>query len=171
MGFVCRQHRTVASPSRKHPGVPRVTRREIGHAEVLAFVRPDTFHGKAAGFGEVIQGREAVLVGVLCVDRFAQGEQERHAGNTNDLVATADKVHFDPPSGDVVEGPVGELLDVEVGAQLAIDPHQDVAVERGRDAPSVVVGCLDHARILPQIDAEQEPAAATTQPRRLSQQS
>ena len=51
---------------------------------------------------------------------------------------------------------MGELLDVEVGAQFAIDPHQDVAVERGRDALSVVVGGLDDARVFPQIDAEQE---------------
>ena len=152
------------------PSLPRVTEGEIGHTEVLAFVRPDTFHGEAAGLGQVSQGRETVLVGVLGVDRLARGEEERHAADTNDLVAAADEVHFDPPLGGVVEGPVGELLDVEVGAQFAIDPHQDVAVERGRDAPSVVVGGLDHARVLPQIDAEQESAAASTQPRRLSQQ-
>jgi hypothetical protein len=65
---------------------------------------------------------------------------------------------------------MGELLDVEVGAQFAIDPHQDVTVEGGRDAPSVVVGGLDHARVLLQIDAEQESAVVSAQSCRLSQQ-
>ena len=105
---------TPAASSGKHLVVPRVTQGEIGHTEVLAFVRPDTFHGEAACFGQVIQDRETVLVGVLGVDRFARGEEERHAANTNDLVAAADEVHFDPSLGVVVEGPMGELLEVEI---------------------------------------------------------
>ena len=84
------------------------------------------------------------------------GKKERHAADAYDLVAAAYEMHFDPPLGGVVEGPVGELLDVEVGAQLAIDPHQDVAVERGRNASPVVVGGFHSALVLLQIDAEQE---------------
>jgi hypothetical protein len=43
-------------------------------------------------------------------------------------------MHFDTPFGGVVEGTVVELVEDEVRLQLPIDPRQEVAIERGRDA-------------------------------------
>ena len=97
-------------------------------------------------------------------------KKERHAANTNDVIEATDEVHFDSPLCGIVEGLVGEPLGVKIGAQFAVDPHQNVLVERGRDPLPVVVSGLDHARILLQIDADQESAATSAQSGRLSQQ-
>ena len=50
------------------------------------------------------------------MDRLACGEEERHAADANDLVAAGDEVPFDPSLGGVGQGPVGELIEVEVSA-------------------------------------------------------
>jgi hypothetical protein len=49
-GFACRQQRVAASSPRKL-ALPRGPKSEIGHAEVLAFVRPDTLSGETTGPG------------------------------------------------------------------------------------------------------------------------
>jgi hypothetical protein len=63
----------------------------------------------------------------------------------------------------VEEGDVVEALGLEVGAELAVDDAQDVAVEGGRDAGGVVVRGLDAARVLDEVDAEQQRAVRPEQ--------
>jgi hypothetical protein len=52
-----------------------------------------------------------------------------------------------------------EGLGVEVGAQLAVDDMEHVAVELGGDALRVVVGGFDDRRVLDEVGAEQEGVA------------
>ncbi len=52
-GFLRRQQLTPADPSKQHPAFPRAPEGEIGNSEGLAFIRPDTLRGKAAGLGQV----------------------------------------------------------------------------------------------------------------------
>ena len=40
----------------------------------------------------------------------------------------------------IPDGPVREAAEVEIGAQLAVDPHEKVPIERRRDAKGIIVG-------------------------------
>ena len=68
----------------------------------------------------------------------------------------------------VVERDVLEGVEVEVGVQLAVDHRQQVAVERRGDAGGVVVGGLEHGRVLDQVGAEQQPVLRAQQRGRAS---
>ena len=102
-------------------------------------------------------------MGVLGVDRLASDEEKRHSSDANDLIAATDQMHFNPFIGGVVQGSVDELIEVEVSVEFAIDCMQDVAIERGCDPLSVVVGGFQQTRVFPPIDAEQESAVASAQ--------
>jgi hypothetical protein len=52
-----------------------------------------------------------------------------------------------------------ERLEIEVAAELAVDPHQQIAVERGGHAERIVVGQLQRPFGLDEIGAEQQPVA------------
>ena len=49
-------------------------------------------------------------------------------------------MHLDPRCRRVPDGAVRELVHVEVAVQLAIDPHEQVAIERRGHAERIVVG-------------------------------
>ncbi len=63
----------------------------------------------------------------------------------------------------VVAGDVLESVEVEVGAQLAVQHRQHVLVELGGDAAGVVVGGLEAFPSLDQVGAEQEPVLGAHQ--------
>ena len=56
----------------------------------------------------------------------------------------------------VVAGDVLEGVEVEVGAELAVEHREHVLVELGGDAAGVVVGGLEPRSVLDQVGAEQE---------------
>ena len=56
------------------------------------------------------------------------------------LVGEAADVYLDPALRLVVEGQMLETVDVEIAAELAVDPLQEVEVERGGHPGPVVVG-------------------------------
>src|SRR3546814_4595318 len=58
-----------------------------------------------------------------------------------------------------VRGAVLETVEIEVAADVAIEPRQQVERERRGDAGRVVVGGLDDVRRLLQVDAHQRAAA------------
>ena len=65
----------------------------------------------------------------------------------------------------VVFGNVLEGVQVEVPAEFAIDPTQEILVERSGHAGRIVVGELEGSAILLAVDAEQQGiAAAQTRP-------
>ena len=79
------------------------------------------------------------------------------------MCALRAQAHLDPLALAVEERDVLEGVDVEVGAELAVDDVQDVAVELGGDARRVVVGGLEHRRVLDEVGAQQEVVVARAQ--------
>ena len=63
-------------------------------------------------------------------------------------------MHLDPAAVEVVARLVREGVQVEIGAELAVDPHQQVAVERRGHARGVVVGRQQRGQVLLQVDAD-----------------
>src|SRR5690606_40062959 len=58
-----------------------------------------------------------------------------------------------------VAGAMGEGVEVEVAAHVAVEPLQQVEGERGGDTGGVVVGRFDDRRVLLQVQAQQGGAA------------
>ena len=69
---------------------------------------------------------------------------------------TGAQAHLHPLAAAVEEGDVLERRGLEVRGQLAVHHVQDVAVELRGHTRCVVVGGLDHLRLLDQVGAEQE---------------
>jgi hypothetical protein len=97
---------------------------------------------------------------------LAVGEVDAVAGDADGLVATADEVHLDAAEFGVVDGVVGELVEGEVGAELAVEADQEVLVEGRGDALGVVVGALEEGDVLAQVDADEEAAVVARGGRR-----
>ena len=78
-------------------------------------------------------------------------------------------MHLDARFGRVPDGAVAEGVDVEVAAELAVDPDEQVAVERRRDAERIVVREQQLALRLDEIGADEEASpgsSAARMPRR-----
>ena len=54
---------------------------------------------------------------------------------------------------------MAEGREVEIGGELAVDPREQVQVERGALAAAIVVGGPDDRFVLVEVEADQEPAA------------
>ena len=63
-----------------------------------------------------------------------------------------------------------EVAGVEVGVELAVEDAQHVEVELGGDALAVVVGGLEHRRVLDQVGAEQQEAVVVEPRAQLAQE-
>src|SRR5919205_1268117 len=97
--------------------------------------------------------------GSVSTSRSASPAAARSARSRGDVDVHAPlgaQAHLDPLALAVVERHVVERVDVEVGAQLAVDHAQHVAVELRGDAGAVVVGRFDHGGVLHQIRPQQE---------------
>ena len=66
------------------------------------------------------------------------------------------EVHFDAVRCLIEEGDVRELLEVEVGAEFAIDAREEVEIEGGGDTDRVVVGVNQGLNGLEHVGAEEE---------------
>ena len=75
------------------------------------------------------------------------------------LLDLGDQVHLDAARAFDPDGPVREAREIEVGVELAVEAREQVQVEGGGHARGVVVGALEHARVLLEVDAHQEGAA------------
>src|SRR5665811_166641 len=62
-------------------------------------------------------------------------------------------MHFDAVSLAVIDRAMHEGREIEIASELAIDADQDVEVEAPGDAGGVVVGFIQHAVVLFEIDA------------------
>ncbi len=58
---------------------------------------------------------------------------------------------------------MAERRRIEVRAELVIEHAQHVAIERGGDAGGVVVGRVQHARVLHEVEAEEQTAVTPEQ--------
>ena len=70
------------------------------------------------------------------------------------------------PSFGIVERAVAEAREVEVSADLAVDADQKVQIESRGDSLRVVVGGVEDAPVLFQIDADEKAAPRAARGRR-----
>jgi len=98
-------------------------------------------------------------VGTLGVQRLALGQGEGLAVEAHRLSRHAHQVHFHALQGRGIAGVVVEAFGVKVGVEFVVGAHQQVAVERRGHAGVVVVGRVQHRRVLNEIDADQQAAA------------
>jgi hypothetical protein len=120
--------------------------------------------------GQRGEAGQRVLVRVLGADRLAAREADRNAANVRHLLDLRDEVHLDAARAGRPHGPVCEAGEIEVSAELAVHPREEVLVEGRGHAGRVVVCALEHARVLAQVDADEEPAARPDEPRHAGHQ-
>src|ERR1700726_3522909 len=102
---------------------------------------------------------KGVFVAVLGVNGLARAELNAAAGDAHFLALLAGEVHLDALSLGIEEGMVAEARRVESCAQLAIDASEQVEVEPCRNARCVIVRGIEDARILHEIDADDQGRA------------
>src|SRR5512143_2336591 len=121
---------------------------------VLPFVR----ELPAGALGERAEFVAAELVGMLGVQRFAEGEMEALARNPYVLLGEAHQMHFDAARHWIVERVVAEARRLEVGVQLAVEAVEEIEVEGCGDAGRVIVGGVQPLGILLEIESDEQAA-------------
>ena len=81
------------------------------------------------------------------------------AANAHVLPPPADEVHLHARLGRVPHRAVRERVEIEVAAELPVDAHEQIAVERRRDAERIVVGQQEVGFGLDEIGAEEQRVA------------
>ena len=75
------------------------------------------------------------------------------------MAAAGAKVHFDAVCCRVEKSRVRELLEIEVGAELAIDAGEKIEIKRGRNTDGIVVGTEQLLNGLEHVRAEEKRVA------------
>lgn len=131
------------------------------HGKPAPGIAPAPHHAQAGPGrhrGEILRG---VLATVFDQHRLARGEGKTMRANRHDLVDAADDMRLDAPGLRVVAGAMFELVQLEIGLQLAIDPRQQVEGEFTGYPGGIVVGGFEDCRILLQIDTDQRRTLTT----------
>ena len=63
-------------------------------------------------------------------------------------------MHLDAMPLAVVDRAMGEGGQIEIAAEFAVDAHQHIEVEARGDAGGIVIGVVEHALVLFEIDAD-----------------
>src|SRR5215813_1509515 len=124
--------------------------------EVALRVSPDACRRPAGAARERTEGVDRVLVAVFGVDGFAGAEFDRASGDLHLLTFAARKVHFDATALAIVESVMTERVEIEVGSELAVDARKQVEVEFRGDTRGVVVGSVEDARVLDEVDTDDQ---------------
>ena len=103
---------------------------------------------------------ERVFVAVLGVDGLAGAEFDHAARHPHLLPLLAGEMHLDAVALGIVEGVMAEACEIEVAVELAIDAREQVEIELRRDAGGVVIGGVEDAGVLHQVDADDQRRAA-----------
>ena len=106
---------------------------------------------------------DCVFVGILGVDQLAGAEMKMPVGGRHGLLGEALHIELHPPFCLAVERDMRKTIEIEIAAELAVDPRQQVQVERGVHAGLVVVSAVEDCRVLLQIGADQHLAARAEQ--------
>src|SRR5690554_7332145 len=109
--------------------------------------------------GLLRQSREAavtVFVRILCMDTFAISQRNVDAADTHMLVAQTFEMHFHAMFWLVEERDMPERVEIEVGSGDPVEVAQDIQIELSGDATLIIVGVVENARILDQVDANQQ---------------
>src|SRR5437764_12680847 len=100
------------------------------------------------------------------MDCLPDAEREALAENAHLLAPAAGEMHLDAIELAVVERMMLERGDVEIRAELAIDAHQQIAVELRSHALSIVVSGVKQFRIFDEINADDERSVVPEHPPR-----
>lgn len=92
------------------------------------------------------------------MDALAGTKVEAPAANRDRLRNAADQMHLDPALARIIDCLVAKRGKIYVAAKLSIDSGQDVEIECGRNASSIVVGLHQRLGIFLEIDANKQPA-------------
>lgn len=129
---------------------------EVPETEALVAIGPEGAGAPAGLLGEKSEVVDAVFVAVFGDDVVALLEGEGLVGDGDDLIAAADKTHFDATFSFVVEGAMFEAIDIDLGAAFAVDAGEEVEVEGGGDALGIVVGGFEDIGGFVEINADEE---------------
>src|SRR5437764_10788600 len=91
---------------------------KVMHAEQLRGVGPGLDGLEAGAGGEPPEIGDRVFVRVLGMDQLAGGEAKAASSHAGDLVGEALDVQLDPPLRLVIEGVVGEAVEIDIAAEL-----------------------------------------------------
>src|SRR5579864_277780 len=93
------------------------------------------------------------------MDALAGTERELLAEHFSRQRLLADQVHLDAMAVAVIDRAMNEGADVEVTAELAVDPVQHIEIETRGDAGGVVIGVVECPLVLLEIDADHHAGA------------
>src|SRR5262249_35294205 len=111
------------------------------HREIA--VGPGCNRRPARAPGHPPERLDRVLVAVLGMDGLAGRELYHVTGNVDRLPPPAHEMHLDAAALAVVERPMAERLDIEVGSELAIDAREQIEVELRGHACGIVIGGVE----------------------------
>src|ERR1700752_867259 len=117
-------------------------------------VGPALRHLPARGLCQGGEAVKTVFVAVLGMNALAGPEREVMAEHALALLLAADQVHLDAMAIAVIDRAVNEAGEVEIAAELAIDALQHIEIEFCGDAGGIVIGVVERALVLFQIDAD-----------------
>src|SRR5919202_4932614 len=165
----CAHEWAPAGPPPGPPGTPPecTSRTDSGHCQIVhaeqhPIVGPDLLHAPPRGGRQLRKLMNVVLVGALGPDALAAIESDARLADMHHLFGETDQMHLDASEHRVVEGVVPELVEREIRPQLAVQPPQDVEVERRGDAKRVVVRAVEHQRVLFEVHPDQQTAVRST---------
>src|SRR6185369_4750243 len=136
-------------------------REEERQRELRFRVEPLPPAGETRALHEAPESGRAVLVRALGPDEVPLFEVDGRGASPDPdpLALERDEPHFDARFRGVEHRPVRESREIEIPAELAVDPEQHVLVERGGDAEGVVVRQDQVGLRLDEVCAEKERVA------------
>src|SRR5688572_27857333 len=137
--------------------------RQVRDAEEPLWVNPALLDPHPCRSRQLLQVVQRVLVRVLCPNGFPLREFKLALGYGYVLILLRYELHLHAAVDRIVEGMMPELTGLKIGAQLAVDPLEQVQVESGRHAASVVIGGLDRLRVLLQVRPQEHAASWTAE--------
>src|SRR5205085_2347303 len=99
-----------------------------------------------------------VFVGIFGQNFFASTEFKYIAANFHGLIDFTDQIKFDASFGWVVGRVMLPVREIEITAEFAIDPREQVFVELRGHAGAVVVSRLENMSIFLEIDSDEQAA-------------
>src|SRR5437016_2959892 len=95
------------------------------------------------------------------MNRLAALKFDASPGHADVLAFLADEVHLDAVTFRIIEGTMGEIFQVEISTELAIDTSQEIEIELCSQPGPIVVGSMKRARVFHQIDPHNQGCAVS----------
>src|SRR5262249_34519974 len=117
------------------------------------------FTTKASTFGHREDLLRPELVAAFSPDALASLQSHAEVLNVYRLVGERLEMHFDTLLRFVVSRFMPKPLEVEVGAQFAVNPAKQVEIERRRQSKGIIVGGQHLSKRLDKVRAKQKDVA------------